>query len=258
MIAIVSDIHSNTEAFSRVLEDIRSKGVDRIYCLGDIIGYGPEPAEALDLALNNCEATIMGNHDYAVLYEPTRFNIGAENAVFWTRNQLEREENHDDLGKRFRFLGTSEVTMEIDGSEFGVENIFLCHGSPKKPINEYLFSADAQNNPTKLQDSFDRISSMAFVGHTHMPGVFTDTPEFLTPEEIDGKFEFGEDFTKAIINVGSVGQPRDRDPRSCYVTLDRGKVEFHRVEYDVKVTADKILAQPQLDDSLAYRLSRGC
>ncbi len=257
MIAIISDIHSNLEAFTTVLEDIRSRDVEKIYCLGDIIGYGPDPREAVDLAMETCEAAIMGNHDYAILYEPTRFNIGAENAVFWTRDQLEREEDPELIGKRWRFLGKNDVTLELDGSAYGVEQLFLCHGSPRKPINEYLFSEDVHNNPTKLSAAMERFTGLCFVGHTHLPGVFTESLEFQSPDDLAGTFEFGEDHTKAIVNVGSVGQPRDRDSRSCYVTVEPGKVEFHRVEYDLQVTIDKLLNIPQLDDSLATRLSSG-
>jgi len=258
MIAIISDIHSNLEAFEAVLEDIRSKDVEAIYSLGDIIGYGPNPGEAVDLAIENCETTITGNHDYAVLYEPTRFNIGAENAIFWTRNQLEREKNPELIKKRLRFLGRADVILNLHKPELGVDNILLCHGSPRRPINEYLFSTDAQNNPLKLRSSMERFSGLAFVGHTHIPGVFTESLEFNSPEDLGGKFEFDEGSAKAIINVGSVGQPRDGDPRSCYVTVEPGKLEFHRVEYDIQTTAEKVLSKPQLDDSLAHRLSRGC
>ena len=257
MIAVISDIHSNIEAFTAVLADIRSRNVERIYCLGDVIGYGPNPREAVDLAIQNCDVTIMGNHDYAVLYEPTRFNIGAENAVFWTRDQLEREDDPEKFGSRLRFLGGNDVFYVEDGSYLGVESVKLCHGSPRKPVNEYLFADDANNNPGKIQASMDRVAGLAFVGHTHMPGVFTEDLEFHTVDDLDGVFEWEDGLSKAIVNVGSVGQPRDKDSRSCYVTVERGRVAYHRVEYNVEDTIGKLYNIPQLDDSLARRLSVG-
>ena len=91
MIAVISDIHSNVEALSAVLDDIAQRGVQKIVCLGDIVGYGPEPARCLDMVMERASVSLMGNHDYAVLYEPNNFNVGAESACFWTRQQLEEE-----------------------------------------------------------------------------------------------------------------------------------------------------------------------
>jgi diadenosine tetraphosphatase ApaH/serine/threonine PP2A family protein phosphatase len=240
-----------------VLEDIQETGAKRIFCLGDVIGYGPDPGPALDMAKQHCETVIMGNHDYATLYEPTRFNIGAENAVFWTRDQLEREPDKGAAAERWKFLGTNDVRHAIDGEQYGVDELLFTHGSPRRPINEYLFSEDIHNNPGKLNASMERFDGICFVGHTHIPGIFTSSMEFFTPDEINGVFEYNDSHSKVIVNVGSIGQPRDRDPRSCYVVVEPGKITFRRVEYDVQTTVEKLLNIRQLDDSLATRLNSG-
>ena len=257
MFAVISDIHSNIEALTAVINHIREQGVEKIYCLGDVIGYGPDPGPALDLAMESCDTVIMGNHDYAILYEPTRFNIGAENAVFWTRDQLEREEDKELAAKRWNFLGKNDIRHVFDGSDYLVREVLLVHGSPRRPVNEYLFSEDVHNNTSKLQASMDRFTGLCFVGHTHIPGVFTQNDEFLTPDDLGGVFEYDNNLSKAIVNVGSIGQPRDRNSKSCYVTVEPGKITYHRVEYDIQTTVDKLLNIQQLDDSLATRLNSG-
>src|SRR5512136_465940 len=149
MIAIISDIHSNLEAMEAVLEDIERRGVKRIICLGDIIGYGPNPRECMDLVMQRCETCVYGNHDIAAFYEPYSFNVGAERAAFWTRRQLEEEPNKHIRDLRWHFLGSLNVKYHGDS--------FLCvHGSPRKPINEYLFPDDVVSNPNKLLDNFRR------------------------------------------------------------------------------------------------------
>ncbi len=254
MFAIISDIHSNLEALRTVLADIDRRGLKTIYCLGDIIGYGPEPAACLDLVAERTELSLCGNHDHAVFYEPTNFNVSAERAAFWTRAVLEEEKDTERRNRRWRFLGALNPRKEVNGFLF-------VHGSPRKPINEYLFPDDVYTAPHKLLSNFDRMEQTltCFCGHTHVPGVFVDDPYFETPDEMGDahKYTIGEE--KVIINVGSVGQPRDRDPRACYVIVneEESEVEFVRVEYDVDVTARKIHDNPHLDDFLGARLYEG-
>jgi predicted phosphodiesterase len=250
MIAIISDIHSNLEALQAVLDDIEKRGIQRIVCLGDIVGYGPNPRECLDLIMERCEACVCGNHDVAVFYEPYSFNLGAERAAFWTRTCLEEEPNKEIRDKRWLFLGSRPV-------KYRAEDFICVHGSPRKPINEYIFADDVFSNPNKLMDNFRRLEEMTcFVGHTHVPGVLLDDPYFDPPDELaePDVFELGE---RAIINVGSVGQPRDRDWRASYVVLKEDRVEFKRVKYDIETTVKKIKAIGDLDDFLAERLKEG-
>jgi len=247
MIAVISDIHANLEALEAVLADIATKRVESIFCLGDVVGYGPDPKACLDRAMA-FEFTIMGNHDHAVFMEPAGFNTPAEDAVFWTRRMLDAEPDEATRLRRWEFLARMDEYRETD-------SVLFVHGSPRRPMHEYLFPDDAELGLQRLMETFDLVQHVCFVGHTHLPGAFTETYEFLTPPEIGHKFTIGE--RKAIINVGSVGQPRDLDPRACYVTLDGREVRWHRVPYDPKKTMEKILATSELDDFLANRLAEG-
>lgn len=250
--AILSDVHANLEALNAVLEDLGSRNVDRFICLGDILGYGPDPVACVDLIAEKCEWSLMGNHDFGALYEPTNFNVAAEQAAYWTRTQFEAESDSEKARARWEFLGRLRVRVIF-------EDKFLCvHGTPRRPINEYLFPEDAINSPVKMQQIFDRIETYALVGHTHWPGVFTDEPDFYRPDDLGDAYAFN-DHEKAIINPGSVGQPRDSDPRASYAVLDHdaGKVEFYRVEYDVDKVVSKIHTIPELTDWLGDRLLEG-
>src|SRR4051812_45623397 len=218
----------------------------------------------------------MGNHDFGVLYEPTNFNPGAESAAFWTREQFAREKDEKLLAERYDFLGRLKVRIVESLSESGLSPaagangqakpaeagtpiipVLAVHGSPRRPINEYIFPDDAMNAPDKMESIFERIDRLCIVGHTHVPGVFTDEPDFYPPSELGVscyKFMSGE---KAVINVGSVGQPRDGDPRASYVILHPDRAEFVRVPYDIDATANKIRAIPELSDWLGERLYDG-
>ncbi|HWB18755.1 MAG TPA: metallophosphoesterase family protein, partial [Phycisphaerales bacterium] len=183
------------------------------------------------------------------LYEPTNFNVAAEQAAYWTRAQFEAEKNPDLAKKRWEFLGRLRVRV--------MYNEILCvHGTPRRPINEYLFPEDALNSPLKMQQIFERVEKHCLVGHTHVPGVFTDEPDFYNLEDLGGVYKFrnGE---KLIINPGSVGQPRDMDPRSSYAIVTDTEVQFFRLEYDVESVVRKIYAIPQLSDWLGDRLKEG-
>ncbi len=256
MLAIISDIHSNLEALRAVFDDIESRGCRRIVCLGDVIGYGPDPRDSVDLVRDRTEVTLMGNHDFAVLYEPNRFNIGAEAACYWTREQLEAEPDDVRRNAWWEFLGNMPIKHTLDGAELGMGELTFVHGSPRRPVNEYVFPDDIYNAPSKVQGSFDRFGHLCFIGHTHVPGVFLETPDFYSPDELDDVYPV-DAHRKALINVGSVGQPRDRDRRASYVLLDDGKVQFHRVAYDVDAVCTKVHAVPDLDDYLGTRLKDG-
>jgi len=256
MIAVISDIHSNVVALKGVLADIEPRNVERIICLGDVVGYGPKPAECLDLVIEKVGKSLMGNHDYAVLYEPNNFNIGAETACFWTRQQLEDEQDPEKRNARWGFLGELSVKHTIPGEPFGMGELTFVHGSPRKPINEYIFPDDVYSNPNKIHGLFERFPHICFVGHTHVPGVFLDAPDFYSPDELDMVYEV-DSSRKALINVGSIGQPRDRDDRASYVLIEPGLVRFVRVPYPVDDVVEEVLAIPELDDYLGIRLKEG-
>jgi len=256
MLAVISDIHANTEALTAVLEDIAKRDVTRIVCLGDVIGYGPEPENCMDIVMDKAEVTLMGNHDYAVLYEPSNFNIGAESACFWTRQRLEDEGNQKKRNLRWDFLGELVVKHTMPGDDYGMAEIAFVHGSPRRPVNEYIFPDDVYNSPNKIQGLFDRIGHICFVGHTHVPGVFLDTPDFYPPDELDGVYKV-DPGRKAMVNVGSVGQPRDRDNRASYVLIEPETIRFVRVPYDIDAVCEKVYTVPELDDYLGTRLKDG-
>lgn len=257
MFAVISDIHSNLEALTAVLADIEQRGIKTIYCLGDVIGYGPEPKPCLDIIIQKTKWCVLGNHDYAVFYEPTNFNYGAEQASFWTRDVLEAEDEKGPRNKRWQFLGNlpmwRTLKVKLEGEQAHID--FL-HASPRKPINEYIFPDDVYTNPAKVRLLFEKVEHICFVGHTHLPGVFLDEPDFYLPEELGDHYPIVSD-EKAIINIGSVGQPRDKDNRASYVYVDGNYVNFVRLEYDFEKTIEKIKAIDRLDNFNAERLREG-
>ena len=257
MFAVISDIHSNLEALIVVLEDIENRGIKKIYCLGDVVGYAANPKECLDLVIEKTECSVLGNHDYAVLYEPTNFNIGAERANYWTREVLELETEKDKCNKRWEYLGSQQMRWTLETKLATVNaHIDFVHASPRKPINEYLFPEDVYTTPGKMNALFDRTRHICFIGHTHLPGVFLEDPDFYTPQELGETYPIIEN-EKAIINVGSVGQPRDRDSRASYVFVQDNEVHFVRLEYDCKTAAKKIYEIEQLDNFEGDRLFEG-
>ena len=245
--AIISDIHSNLASLNAVFADIKGQGAERTFCLGDIVGYGPNPCECIDILMKT-DICLLGNHDQGALFDPEGFNSGAERAIFWTRDQLEKTTgNPTDVDRRWEFLGECP-------RNYHENDMLFVHGSPRNPLNEYVFPEDTYNR-RKMEKIFALIKRCSFQGHTHVPGIFTEDFRFFSPEEVDNQYPLGDD--KLMINVGSVGQPRDGDPRSCYVILDDDVVYFRRVEYDFKDTSDKIHAIPELDNFLADRLKDG-
>lgn len=254
--AIISDIHGNLEALQAVLADIQARQITSILCLGDIIGYGADPLACIDLVRQHCRWSLMGNHDYGVLYEPTNFNTAAESAAFWTRDALDADPDDTARRDRYEFLGRLRVRV-VEGNGDAQSPTLYVHGSPRRPINEYIFPDDVASAPDKLSTIFERVTRVCFVGHTHVPGVFTDEPDFYMPGELTGGVYTISENEKAIVNVGSVGQPRDFDPRASYVVVEGRSVQFIRLPYDIEGAARKIKAVPQLNDWLADRLFEG-
>jgi predicted phosphodiesterase len=244
MFAVISDIHSNLEALTTVLGDIEKRSIKTIYCLGDVIGYGPNPCECLDLIIEKTKWCVLGNHDYAVFYEPTNFNYGAEQASFWTREVLENDRQDGRRNKRWSFLGELPMRRTLK-TKLGTNTTIMdfVHASPRKPINEYIFPDDVYTNPVKVRVLFERVEHICFVGHTHLPGLGDVYPIV--------------DTEKAIINIGSVGQPRDKDNRASYVYVDGDEVNFIRLTYDFGTTVKKIKAINRLDNFHAERLRDG-
>ncbi len=245
--AILSDVHGNLEALTCVLADAHDQGVTEFICLGDVVGYGPNPRECIDLAMT-FKVVLLGNHDQGVLFDPEGFSSGAERAIFWTRQQLEdASSERDQVLRRLVFLAQLPRNYQ-EG------DVMFVHGSPRNPLNEYVFPEDAYNT-RKIERILELVQRICFQGHTHVPGVITGDLRFVWPDQIDGRFPLGNE--KAMVNVGSVGQPRDGDPRSCYVLLEDDVVNFRRVEYPLEETVEKIYAIDSLDSFLGDRLREG-
>ncbi len=246
--ALISDIHGNLEALHAVLADIATQNVDDIMCLGDVVGYGPNPNECLDLVGRRASLTILGNHDQAALFDPDGFNPVALRAIYWTRDQLDTGANHL-VNRRWDFL--SELPRMHQKDKF-----LFVHGSPRDATNEYVFPETIYDK-NKMDSMFQRVPQYCFQGHTHMPGVFTPDLEFIRPSQCDHEFALGKE--KLMINVGSVGQPRDEDNRACYaiVDYDAKRVFFRRVPYPFEETIRKIYAADELDNMLGDRLRTG-
>lgn len=244
--AIVSDIHGNLEALKAVLADIESQDCEQIICLGDIIGYGPEPRACID-AVREFDATILGNHDLAALFDPEGFSNAAEQAILWTRSQIETAPTPEEAYQRLEFLAHLPRTRR-EGS------LMFVHGSVRNPVNEYVFPEDVFNR-RKMEKLFSMIQHICFQGHTHVPGVFSSEMTFQRPDEIDQRYRIGDE--KIMVNVGSVGQPRDGDWRSCYVIVDEPWIQFRRVEYPLDITIESIYNIPELDRFLGDRLREG-
>jgi predicted phosphodiesterase len=259
-IAIISDIHSNMAALDAVLADIELKKVDAIYCLGDVVGYGPQPVEAMKKIMSVCEEgkVLCGNHDHAVVHEPIGFNTEARNAALWT-NKVTRAGFFSLLGgkqRRWKWLQTLPTSFEED-------DVLFVHASPRQHLEEYILEEHTQGrsmmgeDPKQLlTENFDLVKHTCFVGHTHRPGVVTgDDHTWHNLSSLNYKWTI--DPRKTIINVGSVGQPRDGDPRACYVIFDGAMVEWRRVQYDIEKTRKLILDNPMLGNHLGERLVAG-
>jgi len=216
--------------------------------------------------METCSVTILGNHDQGVMFDPEGFNLGAEKAIFWTRDQLDNPHDRQNRERRWDFL------IELPRSHRLGPYLFV-HGSPRNPLSEYVFPEDIYNH-RKMERLFQLIGRYCFQGHTHVPGIFTESHQFFAPEEIDYEYALGEG--KVMVNVGSVGQPRDGDNRACYVLLEDGlsdlsasegagpltlpegaKLRYRRLPYDFETTIKKIHEIPDLEPYLGDRLRQG-
>jgi diadenosine tetraphosphatase ApaH/serine/threonine PP2A family protein phosphatase len=250
--ALISDIHGNLAALEAVLADIASQDANRVLCLGDVVGYGPFPGECLDLVAN-CEAILMGNHEEALLEGAENFNPRARRAIDWTREHLQTSGDQATRDRRWKLLKSLQQTVRQGPYLFA-------HASPRQPTREYIMPRDALNRQ-KMGEILGMIDAACFVGHTHLPGVFPGDGTFTPPGSLWNGTWFFEGGTRAVINIGSVGQPRDGDPRACYVLLDDDpaapRAVFRRVAYDIEATAGAIEGHEHLDGYLAERLRQG-
>ena len=237
-IGIIGDIHGNLEALTAVLAALDADGVGRVACTGDVVGYGANPSECIALVRERAEACVGGNHDYGVVGKKALdyFNSAAREAINWTAQRL---------GEKDR-LWLSSLPLTHTGNDYQ-----LVHSSFYEPIEfTYVFDAGEAAASFSRQDG-----AIAFFGHTHWPCAFFDA---APPRHTVQRVVPIERLERVFANPGSVGQPRDSDPRAAYAVLDLDKrrITFRRVEYDIASAAAKILAAG-LPASLAERLPLG-
>lgn len=240
---IFSDVHSNLEALEAVLAFFRKERIQSFICLGDLVGYGPNPNECVQKILNLKKIQITaGNHDYASvgLKELTWFNDLASRSIIWTKRHL-KEENRNFLMRLPRLIDVSDFT--------------LCHGSPRDPSDEYLLT------PRQYLDNLEFFRNpVCFIGHTHLPAIFyADSLGMIQHRPlVDGETIQLDPQGKTIVNVGSVGQPRDGDVRAACLVYDSEKYEIKigRCPYDIAAVQEK-MRQYSLPLFLIERLSYG-
>lgn len=230
-LAVISDIHSNLQALRAALAAIDKRGVDAIYCLGDVVGYGADAAACVDIVRERCDGCVRGNHDEAVALDRGTKVIprDAQKAALHNRDQLSEDQ--------LMYLAALPLTMEEDGCTF-------VHASPQDPdawmrLDSFM----------RVKEQFNHFSTdICFVGHTHIPGVVSDRLGVLSVRR-------GHRF---MVNTGSVGQPRDEDPRLSFAIFDSEAftAEIVRVAYNVEGAAERI-REERLPDSLGDRLFRG-
>lgn len=239
--AIISDIHANLAALTTMLDELQRQGFDELWCLGDVVDYGPEPHQCIELLRRYQPICVAGNHDLAAIgkIDMADFNPDAVAACAWTAGQLEAED--------IAYL--EQLPQFIENGEFT-----LVHGSPREPAREYLVSPGAAGeNLPFFQSQF------CLVGHSHVPLIFEcDESGTCTGYELpeDQPVRLGD--KRLIINPGSVGQPRDGDPRAAGAIYDTetGAIEVCRIPYDIQLTQTR-MTEHGLPPRLISRLSYG-
>lgn len=238
--AILSDIHGNLEALQAVIQHIEHESVDEIICLGDIVGYGPNPNECIELIREKATIILAGNHDYAPIgkIDTSYFNNYAKIAIEWTGDVLKPESKN--------FLSKLPLFEQHAG-------IFLVHATPHQPGEwKYIFSLD-----DAIEQFLSFEGQICFIGHSHSPVIFIEGKNYNYHLSYENKLHVRND-ERLIINVGSVGQPRDMNPNSAYAIFDTETQGYclNRIEYDIVKTQKKMKAA-DLPGFLIARLQVG-
>jgi diadenosine tetraphosphatase ApaH/serine/threonine PP2A family protein phosphatase len=239
-VAVVSDIHGNIHALEAVLQALADDNADELWCLGDLVGYGPRPNECCAAAAGRASVCLVGNHDLLALGHDVleeEFNPDAAEAGRWTRSALTD-------GSR-EFLEALPSQTEVEGAQ-------LFHGSPRDPVWDYVLSREGMVEALELTSA-----PLVLVGHSHVPFAFSAGGELAFGPSLAGAEAELADL-RWVLNPGSVGQPRDGDPRASYLVLDlgAGRASFRRVAYDVERTQREI-REEGLPETLAARLATG-
>ncbi len=240
-VAILSDIHANLEALEAVLREVDRAEVDRVVCLGDVVGYGASPEECCRILMDREIPTLLGNHDAAVTgaMDEGYYYEGARRALQWTREHLSPA--------TYQWLYSLPFCMLE-------QDVGFFHSAPILPSG-FFYVVQVPEAQTHLQ-VLDRLKPVSFIGHSHLTLAFALGPKKV--RAVDATTVKPQPDTRLIINVGSIGQPRDRDPRACFAIWDslKGTTRFVRVEYDIESSADRI-RKAGLDEKFAKRLFQG-
>ncbi len=263
--AIISDLHGNIPALDVAIADARERGVRRFVCCGDVVGYGAQPREALELVMRMCgeSATfedgeplegglcLKGNHEDALLTTAEDFNPKARAAIEWTHQEISNGGGREAGLRYWDYLGGLSASCSDERAMFA-------HGSPREPVREYMLPRDIHDR-AKMKANFAAMDrDVCFVGHSHVAAVYYEDGSLYTPTDTEGPYGLGTGpGRRAIVNVGSVGQPRDGDPRLSYAIFDGDTIQFVRLEYDIDAAARLIRGVPELPDYLAERLAVG-
>ncbi len=241
--AVIADIHANLEALQAVLERISALGADEIVCLGDIVGYNANPNECVDIMREEKITCVLGNHDASAagMEEPVNFNPLAREAMLWTREVLTE--------KNKRFLGDLPRERQVRG-------FFLFHGSIHDTNRYILYREDAVEN-FHLLSGLSRAITVGFFGHTHQRTILIEQ-EGTISLSLSHEMQVIMPGRRYLINPGSVGQPRDGDPRASLLIYDEDDLTLHffRVEYDIKACQNRVV-RAGLPPQLAWRLEQG-
>lgn len=259
--AIISDLHGNWPALSVAIPDAIERGAQRFVCLGDVVGYGAKPRQCLQRVMDlisgeedglSAGLCLQGNHEYALLNSAEDFNPNARAAIDWTRDSIGRDVERDKAYVYWDFLSELEPLRRE-------HHVMYAHGSPRDPVREYLLPRDIRDEG-KMKALFACMDpgQVCFVGHSHVPAIYYEDGRFYRPKTTEGPYDLGDlSEARAIVNVGSVGQPRDGDRRLSYVLFDGQNVTFVRLEYDIEAAQSEIRSIPELPDYLADRLAIG-
>mgnify|MGYP002878792156 CR=1 FL=1 len=212
---------------------------------GNIVGVGPDPVECVDTVRTTCFLTLLGHHDYAIVQKPVNVTAAVERALTWSRAAIESGDP-EQAAQRWTFLQKLNERYDKNGLTF-------VHGSPRDPVSEYVFPEDCERNQRKIVESFEMFEKVLFIGNNHVPGVFREDLTFTPAIELEHYFHYrkGE---KVMISVGSVGLPRDGDPRACWIEINKNEMTWHRIQYDVESVAARVEAEQELPSVYARRL----
>ena len=281
MKAIISDIHANLESLCAVIKDIELYSVNEILCLGDIVGYGADPEACTDIIMEKVDFSLMGNHDYALIHGPSNFNPYAADIIYKTTEKMypkKMEENcdtdcfepdfyrcdHNNTNAKCILLRhTDKYRWEFIKNLPEIkkyEYFTIVHGSPLNHIRDYVYPDVIESlwNADKIGAILSKFDNLLFCGHTHIPCIITSDYNCIYPNSCDYRYKLNPE-KKYIINTGSVGQPRDRDNRACYLLFDDMNygIEWRRIPYDIETTKQKITKMCGKDNWCSQRLLLG-